>query len=159
MGYCTVDQVCDGFPSFQRSQPGSISDDQIQSWIDQSSARIRGALMSRGIDPVTLTLTTDQTNWLAGICEDCVAAKLVAALESMNTSQSAEDATAGQRRRVCESILQEIRDGLYDAFFNADAAIIDTDPGFAGIGGAETEVGETAADRGENRSFSKADVY
>lgn len=159
MSYCTVDQVCSGCPPFRRNAAGSVSDDEITNWVDQATARIRSVLMSRGIDPDALTLTDSQTNWLALMCEDYAASKLMTVLESASTSQGTEFASAAQRRKAFEDMMKQIEDGLFDRFFSADAAIIDTGAGFLGIGGAETDPTETTTDRGENRAFSRADVY
>ena len=54
MSYCTVDDVCTAFPRFVRNAANSIQDTQIQDWIDDRKARIRGAFLARLIDPDTL---------------------------------------------------------------------------------------------------------
>ena len=163
MSYCTVDQVCSGCPPFRRNANGSVSDSEISSWIDQATVRIKSILLSRGIDTDALSaadeLTDDQIKWLELMCEDYAASKLMTVLESASNSQSTEFASAAQRMKTFEEMLGQIEKGLYDRFFNPLASIVDVEGGLQGIGGAETDPTETPADRGENRAFSRADVY
>jgi len=159
MSYCTVDDVASALPFFQRNQPGSISDAQIQGWIDDRKARIRAALLARGIDPDALTLSTDQANWLRALNRDGAIADLYDALAGASHLQPSEAAIAGRHARAYEGLMAEVTQGLHDRLFSTLAKTLDIKPGLAGTGGAETRPGETADDRGENRSFSKDQVF
>lgn len=146
-GYCAITDVVADYPAFQRSAPGSVTDSQIQNWINRGASLIRAALMQRDIDPGDassagiwpanapllpngLPLSINQQLWLAELNEDYAASKLGAVLESNVTLQPGEISIAGQRRRHFEAVLKEIRDGKHDAYFGAASRI-------KGIGGAE----------------------
>lgn len=152
MGYCQITDVVSEFPRFVRNAPNSISDAQIQAWIDQGAARIRAALMQRGIDPSTITLSTDQTNWLSSLNEDWAASKLAAVLEANISLQPGEVSVAQQRRRSFESVLGDIKLGRYDAFWSIQSRLANS------IAGAEADR-TTPHERGENRSFGKNQAY
>jgi len=158
MGYCTVNDVGSVLPAMLRNAAGSVSDAQIQAWVDDGKARIRATLMQRGIDPDAATLpnglplSTDQSNWLRALNADYAASKLAAVLETVNTLQPGEVSVAGQIRKAYEAILADIRLGRYDAYFGQVSRLRSS------VGGAETD-SSTPDDRGENRSFGKKQVY
>jgi hypothetical protein len=158
MVYTTIDDVCASFPSVQRNAPGSVQDDQIQDWIDDWKARIRGAFLSRNIDPDALTLTADQMNFLRGLNRDGAIAELGDAVQGVITLQPSELALVGARRRSCERVVEQIKQGLYDVMFSGLARHVEIEPLFGGIGGAETDE-STPQDRGENRAFGKDQVF
>ena len=97
MSYCTVDDVCTAFPRFVRNAAGSISDTQIQDWIDDRKARIRGAFLARLIDPDTLALTVDAGNFLRALNRDGAIADLGDALQGDVTLQPGEYSLAGSQ--------------------------------------------------------------
>jgi hypothetical protein len=110
--YCTVADVCAPFPFFKRNQTGSISDAQIQTWIDLRKTRIRSALLTRGFDPdnpPNPPLTTDQANFLSALNADGAIADLGDALQSTNSLQSSEFSVSKEHRDTYERILMEIR--------------------------------------------------
>jgi hypothetical protein len=152
MGYCTVADVVAVFPRFVRGVSGSISDEQIQNWIEMRAARIRSELLRRGLDPDALELTTTQENFLRGLNVDGAAADLGVALQGTVTLQPGEYSLASAMRASFERVIKEIQTGVHDPLFGVGAT-------FAGVGGAETTPGQTAEDRGENRAFSKDEVF
>lgn len=151
-GYCTVDDVASSLPFFQRNAPGSVSDNQIQGWIEDRKARIRSLLLKRGIDPDALTLTADQAAFLRGLNRDGAIGDLGDALQSAVTLQPGEISLAQTHRSTYERVIKEIQQGFHDVLFAKQAV-------FGGTAGAETEPGETPEDRGENRSFGKDQVF
>lgn len=152
MGYCQISDVCSEFPRFARNSPNSIQDSQIQAWIDQMASRIRAALMQRGLDPNAVTLSADQQNWLAALNEDGAAAKLGAVLESNISLQTGEVSVAGQRRKAFESVLADIKNGRYDAYWGLASRLTNS------IAGAEADR-TTPGERDENRSFGKNQIF
>lgn len=155
MGYCTVDDVCSAFPQFAREQAGSVSDAQIQGWIDDRKARIRSKLLARGIDPDALVLDTDQAAFLKSLNRDGAIADLGTALLSTVTLQPGEYSVAAGHRKAFETVLAEIGQGVHDRLFTADAKTADVRPQFGGTAGAETDSEETPVDLGQNRFFGK----
>ena len=151
MSYATVDEVCAAFPTFQRGATGSISDAQIQKWVDDWAARIYSAVLARGADLATLVLTAVQTNFLRGLNVDGGVAELGAALQGSLTLQPGEYSLAAARRRSAERTLKQISDGEHDTLFGVEVE----GAKFAGVAGAETTVDETPEDLGENRGFGK----
>jgi hypothetical protein len=151
MGYCIVDDVAASFPRFVRNAAGSISDTQIQGWIDDHAARIRSTLLLRGIDPATMTLTTDQTNFLRSLNRDAAIAELGSALEGNVLLQPGEYSLAAARRRSYETVLADIKKAAYDQLFGQTSRLV-------GTAGAETDT-STPEDRAENRSFGKNQVF
>jgi hypothetical protein len=137
-----------------RGAAGSVSDAQIQTWIDRGASRIHAALFQRGIDPESglrpdgQPFSGSQLAFLADLNEDYAAARLASVLESVNTLQPGEVSVAGQRRKQYETILADIRLGRYDAYFAQVSRIRGS------IGGAETD-SSTPSDRGENRGFGR----
>ena len=152
MGYCTVDDVASTLPFFKRGAAGSISDAQIQGWIDDRKARIRALLLKRGIDPDTLTLTPDQSAFLRGLNRDGAIADLGDALQGSITLQSGEYSLAQAHRASFERTVKEIQEGFHDVLFSTPAV-------FLGTGGAETDKEQTPETRGENRSFGKNQTF
>lgn len=158
MGYCQISDVAAPFPSFQRDANGSVTDAQIQNWIDRGASLIRAALYLKGIDltqpllPNGQPLSADQLNLLADRNEDYAASKLGAVLESNVTLQPGEISIAGQRRRMFEGFLADIKKGQYDAYFGIASSIAQS------IGGAEADR-STPCERGENRLFGKNEDY
>ena len=57
-----------------------------------------------------------------------------------------------------ERQVAEIKQGLYDKFFDQLARTVEIEPTFGGTAGGETDR-STARDRRENRAFSKDQVY
>jgi hypothetical protein len=155
LSYATVDEVCAPFPTFQRSAAGSISDAQIQKWIDDWAARIYSAVLARGADLATLVLTAAQSNFLRGLNVDGAVAELGAALQGSLTLQPGEYSLAAARRRSAERTLKQIADGEHDTLFGVQTE----GAKFAGVAGAETTVDETPEDLGENRSFGKGQTF
>ena len=158
MSYCTVDDVCTAFPRFVRNTANSIQDTQIQDWIDDRKAPIRSALYARGIDPDAMALTPDQANFLRALNRDGAIADLADALQGNVSLQAGEDAHAAQRRGSFERQVAEIKQGLYDKFFSQLARTVEIEPTFGGTAGGETDR-STARDRGENKAFSKDQVF
>jgi hypothetical protein len=158
MSYCTVDDVCTAFPRFVRNATGSIQDTDIQGWIDDRKARIRGAFLARTIDPDALTLTTDQTNFLRALNRDGAIADLGDALQGNVTLQPGEYSLAQEHRAGFEREIKEIKEGLYDVLFSVIARHIEIEPLLGGIAGGETDY-STASDRGENKMFSKNQTF
>jgi hypothetical protein len=154
MSYCTVDDVCTAFPRFVRNSSGSIQDSDIQDWLNNWKARIRGAFQSRQIDPDTLRLNADQAAFLRALNLEAGMAELGSALEGNVTLQPGEYSLPASRRRSCERQIEEIKKGLYDAMFSQLARHVEIEPLFGGTAGGETDR-ETAQDRGENKAFSK----
>jgi len=152
--FCQISDVVSEFPAFQRSAPGSVSDNQIQTWIYRSAARIMAALMQRGVDLTQPTLPNgqpvsfEQLNWLAELNEDAAASKLGAVLQSNVTLQPGEISIAGQRRRSFEAVMDDVRKGRYDAFWGLQSRL------WGSVGGAETDR-STPGQRGENRAFGR----
>jgi hypothetical protein len=153
-----VDDVCTAFPRFVRNATGSIQDAQIQGWIDDRKARIRGAFYARNIDPDAMTLSTDQANFLRALNRDGAIADLGDALQGNVSLQPGEHSLAGARRKSFELQIQEIKEGLYDKIFAAIARTVEIEPLLGGIAGGETDR-STAFDRGEDKSFSKNQVF
>ena len=158
MSYCTVDDVCTAFPRFVRNAAGSIQDTQIQNWIDDRKARIRGALLARLIDPDAMELTTDQGNFLRALNRDGAIADLGDALQGNLVLQPGEYSLAGERRKSFERQLAEIKQGLFDALFSGVARHVEIEPLLGGVAGGETDR-STAFDRGEDKAFSKNQVF
>ncbi len=156
MAYCTVDDVASAVAQFfQRNQTGSISDAQIQGWIDDRKARIRSAWLTRNIDTDGGALSTDQANFLRALNRDGAIADLGDALQATVTLAPGEIGIAASHRATFERVLIEIQKGLHDVLFSAKAKHTDVRPLFGGIAGAETDVNDTPATRDENRSFGK----
>ena len=158
MSYCTVDDVCTAFPRFVRNAPNSIQDTQIQDWIDDRKARIRSAFYARNIDPDAMSLTTDQANFLRALNRDGAIGDLGDALQGNLSLQPGEYSLAGSHRKSFELQIKEIKEGLYDKIFAAIARTVEIEPLLGGIAGGETDR-STAQDRGENKPFSKDEVF
>jgi hypothetical protein len=158
MSYCTVDDVCTAFPRFVRNAPNSIQDTQIQDWIDDRKARIRAAFFARKIDPDAMTLTSDEANFLRALNRDGAIADLGDALQGNIALQPGEYSLAGARRKSFELQIEEIKQGLYDKAFSALARTVEIEPLLGGIAGGETDR-STAQDRGEDKAFSKNQVF
>ncbi len=158
MSYCTVDDVCTAFPRFVRNAPNSVQDEQIQDWIDDRKARIRSALYARAIDPDAMELTPDQANFLRALNRDGAIADLGDALQGNVSLQPGESSQADQRRKSFERQIAEIKQGLYDKFFSQLARTVEIEPTLGGIAGGETDR-STAFERGEDKSFSKNQVF
>ena len=109
MSYCTVDDVCTAFPRFVRNAANSIQDTQIQDWIDDRKARIRGAFLARLVDPDTLALTVDAGNFLRALNRDGAIADLGDALQGDVTLQPGEYSLAGSHRQSFERQIKESR--------------------------------------------------
>lgn len=151
MGYCIVDDVASAFPRFVRNAAGSISDAQIQGWIDDHAARIRSTLLLRGIDPATMTLTTDQSNFLRSLNRDAAIAELGSALEGNVALQPGEYSLAAARRRSYEQVLADVKKAVYDPMFGQTSRVV-------GTAGASTDK-STPEERSENRSFGKNQIF
>ncbi len=152
MGYCTVDDVMAAFPRFVRNAPGSITDAQVQAWIEQRAARIRSVLLMRNIDPDAMTLSASQANLLKALNVDGTLADLAGALQATITTQTGELSLAEAHRTTYERVLGEIKRGVYDILFGTVSRV-------AGTAGAETDAALTPEDAGENRSFGKNVKY
>lgn len=155
MAYCTVDEVCGAFPNFARMATGSITDVQIQKWIDDWTSRIDSALLDRGVAVDTIALTTRQQNFLRAVNADGAVAELGLALQGSLTLQPGEYSLAAGRRRSAERVLAEIIKGSHDVLFGVGTATPATTTKFGGIGGAETDAADTPEALEENRSFGK----
>lgn len=161
MSYCSVTDVCNAFPQFQRNAPGSVEDSDIQGWIDDRKARIRAVLMSRQkYDPDTATLTTDQTNFLRALNRDGVIPDLINALAQAITLQPGEVSLGATHRKTFEATLQKIEDGLYDSFFQPEISrSTDVQSLFGGIAGAEVDPAQTPASANQTRFFGRSQVF
>lgn len=156
--FCTLEDVCTAFPQFQRQQPGSVSDDDIQGWIDDKKSRIRATLLSRGYDTDALVLNDDQKRFLRALNRDGAIPDLGDALQGTLTLQPGEYSLPAMRRKTYETVLKEILAGVYDRLFNPTAKIADVASQMKAVGGAETD-GSTPADRGENRRFGVNQIF
>ena len=153
-GFCQISDVCAEYPTFQRNAANSVSDAQIQNWINRGAARIKAAFFKKGIDltqptlPNGQALSFDQLNWLCELNEDYAASKLGSVLQSSVTLQPGEITIAGTRRKAFEAAIAGILKGDQDAYFGIGSSIANS------FGGAETDK-STPGERGENRFFGK----
>ena len=148
MGYCTVDDVCSAFPRFVRNAAGSISDAQIQGWIDDRKARIRSVCMQRNFDPDAQANSDDITNVLRSLNREGAIGDLADALEAIITTASGAVALSERHRASYEAQLAEIKAGAHDFLFGLASRV-------AGTAGADTPVGQTPEDTGQNQAFGK----
>lgn len=154
MGYCTVADVCSSFPQFKREQIGSITDAQIQDWIDDRKARIRSALLTRGFDPDTPAVTGDAARFLLSLNKDGAIADLGDALQGTMTLQPGEYSLPAERRKSYERVMKELVQGFHDNLFQpVISRTTDVTPLTRGIGGAETDPTQTPRVTGKNRKF------
>lgn len=166
MAYCTVSDVCSLFPHFVRQQAGSISDAQIQGWIDDASSRIHASFMQRGLDVDSLAhpLLSDataaapihnQTNLLRDWCRAYGVWKLG---ESLQGSLSKNDlALCDTSRQWFLLSYTTIGKGGFDKEFFPSARTVDIFPGFVGTAGADTDTAEVSDPHwdGQNYAFRK----
>lgn len=153
-GYCSVADVCKAFPPFKREAVGNIADSDIQVWIDGRKARIRSALLSRGVDPDAPAVTGDALVFVRALNLDGAIADLGDSLQNTMTLQPGESSLPGARRKSYETVLKEIMDGVHDSLFQpATAKTAEVRSQFGGIGGGETDLETTPASRSENRIF------
>ena len=152
MGYCTVDDVCSAFPRFVRNAAGSIQDSQIQGWIDDRKARIRSVTMMRNFDPDAQANSTDVANLLRSLNREGAIADLADALEATITTAAGPVALSERHRQSFESQIAEIKNGVHDYLFGQVSRV-------AGTAGADTPVGQTPDDTGQNQAFGKNDRY
>lgn len=158
--YCSVDDVVSAFPQFQRSAPASISDSQIQGWIDDRKAQIRSAFLTRGYDPDADSLSGDKTNFLRALNRDGAMADLGDALCSTITLQPGEYSIAAGRRSSFNTVLKDIKAGLHDRLFQpSKAKTSDVAPLIKAVGGAETDRTLTPATNQLNQFFGKNQVF
>ncbi len=150
MSYCTVDDVCSEFPSFQRNVAGDIQDSDIQNWIDEAAAEIAAALVQRGFDPDAppVPLTSRQTLLLKSMNRSAGVAKLGSVLTARVTLQTGEPAIVTTRAQSLGKILDAIRNRAYDGFFGIGSQ-------FGGIAGGEIPNTETLDDEGMSNFFGK----
>ena len=150
MSYCTIDDVCSEFPSFQRNLTGDIQDTQIQDWIDDAAAQIAAALVQRGFDPDAppTPLTTRQSNLLRSLNRSAGVAKLGSVLAARQTLQTGEPAIVTTRAQSLEKILDAIENRRFDGFFGLSSQ-------FGGIAGGEVPNTETLYDEGLSNFFGK----
>ncbi len=170
-GYASIADVCAPFPNFKRNQTGSVTDAQIQDFIDIRKARIRSAFLTRGFDPdnpPNPPLTTDQTNFLRALNVDGAAADLGDTLLGTNSLQSTEYSVPGERRKAYERVLVEIRgdpskklEPQHDVLFNVGplgniARHQDVSPLFKGQAGGEIP---TDASANQNCFFKRSQIF
>ncbi|PYV31447.1 MAG: hypothetical protein DMG22_16930 [Acidobacteria bacterium] len=151
MGYSTVDDVCSAFPRFVRNSAGSISDAQIQGWIDDRKARIRSVCMMRNFDPDAPpggVNSVDVTNFLRSLNREGAIADLADALEANITTAAGPVALSERHRQSFESQIAEIKSGVHDYLFGQASRV-------TGTAGADTPVDQTPADTGQNQAFGK----
>jgi|SRR5690242_20194865 len=150
MAYCTVDDVCSEFPSFQRNAAGDIQDSQIQDWLDDAAAQIAAALVQRGFDPDAppAALTTRQSNLLRSMNRSAGVAKLGSVLAARQTLQTGEPAIVTTRSQSLEKILDAIRNRAFDGIFGVASQ-------FGGIAGGEVPDTETLYGEGLSNFFGK----
>lgn len=163
--YCTVEDVCSAFPSFQNTSPGSVQDSEIQGWIDDRKAQIRSAFLTRGFDPDAPpnnggVLTTDQRNFLRALNRDGAVADLLDSLQTTVTLQPGEASLGAERRKNYMRVLGEISKAGHDALFNPGplgntARHQDVTPLFQGVAGAEEQADQTPPVLQQNRRFWK----
>jgi hypothetical protein len=159
-GYCTVDEVCEAFPQFERNAIGSIQDSSIEKWIVLRKTRIRSTLLSRGYDPDIIDLTADQASFLSALNVDGAAADLGDALQASITLQQGEYSLAAARRQSFERVIKEIKEGVHDSLFRPGVSrTADIRPLLAGIGGAEVEASQSPSMLGQNKLFAKNTRY
>lgn len=156
-GYCSVDDIWSNFPQLKRAANNSVTDTQVQGWIDMRKTRIRSVLLSRQqFDPDAITLTIDQANFLRALNMDGVVPDMIDSMATTVTLQPGETLLGSAHRKTYEAILLEIQKGIHDQLFQpAIARSSDVEPLFGGIGGAETDPRVTPAQLGQNRFFSK----
>jgi hypothetical protein len=151
MGYSTVDDVCSAFPRFVRNSPGSVQDAQIQGWIDDRKARIRSVCMMRNFDPDAPpggVNSVDVTNFLRSLNREGAIGDLADALEATITTASGAVALSERHRASFEAQLAEIKAGAHDTLFGLVSRV-------TGTAGADTPVGQTPEDTGQNQAFGK----
>src|SRR3954469_352086 len=140
-GYCTIADVCSSFPQFVRQQTGSISDSQIQDWIDDRKVRIRSVLLTRGFDPDTPAVTGDAARFLLSLNKDGAIADLGDALQGTMTLQPGEYSLPAERRKSYERVMKELVAGAHDQLFQPTTSrTADVTPLMRAVGGAETDI-------------------
>jgi hypothetical protein len=163
VSYCAVNDVAAGFPQFARNATGSISDTQIQGWIDDRKAQIRSAFLTRGFDPdapPNPPLTGDQSNFLRALNRDGAMADLGDALQSTITLQPGEYSIAAARRSIYKGVLKEITQGLHDKLFQPTTARTqDVAPLIKAVAGGDQDTTSTPASTGLNQFFGKNQVF
>jgi hypothetical protein len=161
MAFTTLDAVAAHFPGFQRGVSGQVpSDAQIQTWLDNQSARITALAVSRGYSLDGLS-TSNPTAYalLALLNELGAAADLGDALFSLLGPDAAPQGWAHPAglRRSSESMLVELNRGTYDKLFIPSARTGDAFPSFGGTAGQETDPSDP--EDNSNLSFRKDDVF
>lgn len=156
MGYCSVDDVCAEFPSFQRNVAGDIQDTQIQSWINRAAAMIAAALVQRGFDPDSppTALTTRQSDLLAELNAQAGVHKLGSVLQARVSLQTGDAAMMADRGTSIKQILKDIRAEAYDGIFGIESRLVDGNA----YAGADTDK-STPEERGENRAFGMTEEF
>lgn len=149
MGYCTADDVCSAFPSFQRNIAGDIQDSEIDDWIDEAAAQIAAALVQRGFDPDSppTALTTRQNNLLKLWNKAAVVARMAAA--------QAERSGAASKFPDPDQVMQNITDSIMKRNFDGIFGIASQ---FGGFAGGEIPDTETLDDEGLSNFFGKFEV-
>jgi hypothetical protein len=161
MSFTTIDAVTAHYPGFQREVPGqNPSDAQIQTWIDNQSARITALAVARGFALDGLATANPQAYALLALINEVgAAADLGDALFSLLGPEAAAQGWASPTsfRRSFENMLAELNRGEYDKLFIAAARTGDAFPSFGGVAGQETDASDPEDD--SNLSFRKADVF
>lgn len=160
--YCTVADVCQAFPQFQRGANNSVTDAAIQGWIDNRKARIRSAILSRGSDPDAPLVTGDAFAFVKSLNLDGAIADLGDALAGTMTLQAGEYSLPGARRTSYERVMKELVQGLHDNLFQPTVSrTTSVKPVMSGIGGAETDTVNSIprGTQGNNRAFTKNQIF
>jgi hypothetical protein len=161
MSFTTIDAVAAHYPGFQRGVTNqNPTDAQIQTWIDNQSARITALATARGYDLTDLATVNPQAQIVLELMnENGAAADLGDALFSMlGPGTSAQGwANPNTLRKSFENMMTELGQGTYDKLFVSAARTGDVYPAFGGIAGQETDPTDPETD--SNLLFRKNDVY
>jgi hypothetical protein len=159
MSFTTIDAVAAHFPGFQRGVENQTpSDAQIQSWIENQSARIAALAAGRGYSLDGLASSNPQAYALLSLANEVgAAADLGEALFSLLGPEASPQGWANPNnlRRSYENMLAELERGTYDKLFVSGARTGDVYPALGGVAGQETDLD----DEDSNAAFKKDDVF
>lgn len=152
MSYATVEDVESLFPRFVPNQVGSISDAQIQGWLDDGTSLVHSAFAVRGIDTdnlatplatylgnTTFTVAVgDQPEVLRDMVRNYGVYKLGMAIFA--TLNAAEQSITRGAYNAWQYTMKLIAQGGFDVqFAPLYARVVDISPGFVGVAGAEVD--------------------
>lgn len=167
MSYATPADVETLYPSFVPDQSGSVSDSDIQGWLDDGTAQVHAAFYMRGLDtdslatpvvgnPSVIVPIGDQPDVLRDMVRTYGVYKLGLAIFA--ALSPVEQTIARSHYNLWVSLLKGIAGGTYDLLFAPGyARTIDISPGFVGTAGAETPTATVYDSHydGQNIAFRK----